>query len=154
MFRAVIASFAPPRLAKPLLLASLLGAGLGGGAALAKTLPVHGHFAAEAPATTTPTGAVAGSFDTATDTLTYSITYDGLSGPVVAAHFHGPAKLGAAAGVMKPIDGPYDSPIKGTVTLDSSQAKALEHGMVYVNLHTAADPNGEARAQLHVRHGK
>ena len=148
MFRARSASI-PQRL----LLAALLSTGLGG-VALASTLPVRGHFMSEGAATTKPTGSVAGSLDTATDMLTYTITYDGLSGPVAAAHFHGPAKRGVDAGVMKPIDGPYDSPIKGTVTLDATQVKALEHGLVYVNLHTAANPNGEARAQLHVRHGK
>ncbi len=134
----------------PLLLAALLSTGLAA-AATAKTLPVAGKFMAEGGTTTHPSGTVSGSFDTATDMLTYKASYTGLSGPVVAAHFHGPAARGVDAGVMKPIDKPYDSPISGSVTLDADQAKALTHGLVYVNLHTQAHPDGEARAQLHVR---
>ncbi len=137
-------------LSRHLAFATLAGIMTGGGA-LARTLPVSGNFIAEGRATTTPAGAVAGTLDTATDALTYKITYTGLSGPVVAAHFHGPAKRGIDAGVMKPIDGPYDSAIKGSVTLDKTQVKELEKGLVYVNLHTAANPGGEARAQLHVK---
>ena len=136
-----------------LLLATLFSAAIGG-TALAATLPVSGHFAAEGKAATKPTGFVSGRFDTDSDVLTYTITYSGLSGPLIAAHFHGPAKRGADAGVLQPIAGPYDSPIEGQVTLDADQAKSLEHGLIYLNLHTAANPNGEARAQLHVKHGK
>jgi len=144
---------ASPSLPARLALAVLLSVGAGG-AAFARTLPVSGTFMAEGKTTTTPAGTVSGSFDTATDELTYTVTYEGLSGPVVAAHFHGPAKRGVNAGVLKPIDGPYDSPIKGTTTLDKAQTKDLETGLIYVNLHTAANPAGEARAQLHVKHTK
>lgn len=73
---------------------------------------------------------------------------------MAAAHFHGPAKRGVDAGVLKPIDAPYDSPIKGQVTLDRAQVADLQKGLVYVNLHTAANPDGEARAQLHVKRAK
>ncbi len=146
-------SVAYPCLPKRLALAALLSVTLGG-AALANTVTVAGRFVGEGKAATKPTGSVAGSLDTSTDELTYTITYDGLSGPVAAAHFHGPAKRGADAGVLKPIDGPYDSPIKGHVTLDAGQVTELRKGLVYVNLHTAANPDGEARAQLHVKRTK
>ncbi len=140
-------------LPKRLLLASLLSVTVSN-AALARTVMIAGHFAGEGKATTKPTGSVSGSLDTSTDELTYTIAYDGLSGPVVAAHFHGPAKRGVNAGVLKPIDAPYDSPIKGHVTLEAAQVADLQKGLVYVNLHTAANPDGEARAQLHVQHRK
>jgi hypothetical protein len=142
-----------PSLPKHLALAAILSITIGG-AATARTVPVAGRFVGEGKAVTHPTGSVTGSLDTASDALSYTITYDGLSGPVAAAHFHGPAKRGVDAGVLKPIDGPYDSPIKGQVTLDRAQTSELEHGLVYVNLHTAANPDGEARAQLHVRRAK
>ncbi|MCQ8242335.1 CHRD domain-containing protein [Acetobacteraceae bacterium KSS12] len=117
-------------------------------AGTAKDFDVHGSFAGEHGATSHPTGEVTGHYDARTDALSYKITFDGLSGPVSAAHFHGPAGPGKDAGVLKPIDGPYDSPLSGKVTLSAAQAKALRRGEVYVNLHTAAHPNGEARAQL------
>ena len=146
-------SLTSPALPKRLALAALLGVTMSG-TALARTVMVSGRFAGEGKAATKPTGSVVGSLDTSTDELAYTITYDGLSGPVAAAHFHGPAKRGADAGVLKPIDAPYDSPIKGHVTLDQAQVADIEKGLVYVNLHTAANPDGEARAQLHVRHSK
>ena len=138
-------------LSRRLLLAAGFSVALGG-AAQARTLKVMGHFIPEAGVTAQPTGDVSGSFDTSTHKLDFTVTYGGLSGPVVAAHFHGPAKPGQNGGVMVPIDKPYDSPITGSVTFNAKQTRALEHGLVYVNLHTEAHPNGEARAQLHTRH--
>ncbi len=128
-------------------LATLLG-----GAASAKAVLVMGTFQPEAGVTTTPTGDVTGRFNTSTDKLTFTVTYKGLTGAVIAAHFHGPAKPDQNAGILKPIAPPYDSPIKRTVTLTPAEARDLEHGLVYVNLHTAAHPDGEARAQLHLNH--
>ena len=143
---------------KRLLLAALLGTTLVstalGGAALARTLSVMGTFEPETGVSTTPTGDVSGSFNTATHKLHYTATYSGMSGPLVAAHFHGPAKPGVNAGILKPIAKPYDSPIERTTTLTAAETRDLMHGLVYVNLHTAAHPDGEARAQLHVGHGK
>ena len=138
-------------LSRRLLLAASFTVALGG-AASARTLKVTGSFIPEAGVTTQPTGDVTGSFDTNTHKLDFTVTYGGLSGPVVAAHFHGPAKPGHNAGVMVPIEKPYDSPISGTVTFNAKQTHALEHGLVYVNLHTQAHPDGEARAQLHTHH--
>lgn len=107
-----------------------------------------GNFSAEHAATSHPTGMVDATLDARTHELTYSIQWFGLSGPVNAAHFHGPAAPDQDAGVVAPIDGPYTSPLKGKIKLDSKQVKELEAGKVYVNLHTAEHPNGEARAQL------
>ena len=107
-----------------------------------------GNFAGEHGATSRPSGMVDATLDARTHELTYSIEWSGLSGAVNASHFHGPAAPDQDAGVVAPIDGPYTSPLKGKIKLDSKQVKELEAGKVYVNLHTAAHPNGEARAQL------
>ena len=40
-----------------------------------------------------------------------------------------------------------DSPIAGSATLTPAQMAELLHGKWYVNLHTAASPNGEIRGQ-------
>jgi CHRD domain len=105
--------------------------------------------AAETPPNTTKgAGAVQAQYDPATKKLTWTITYSGLTGPAVAAHFHGPAPAGTAAGVMVPITGSLDSPIKGSATLTDDQAKALTGGMMYFNIHTAEHKPGEIRGQL------
>jgi hypothetical protein len=118
--------------------------------AQAKTLDLTGSFLTEGAATTTPSGQVTGTLDTVTNKVTYKITYSGLSGPVVAAHFHGPAIAGQEAGVLLPIPGPYASGMQGTLTANTTTEKAILAGKTYVNLHTAKYPMGEARAQMQV----
>lgn len=90
-------------------------------------------------------------FDDATKEMSWSIKYMGLTGDATAAHFHGPAKPGVAAGVLVPI-GPKGtmplSPIVGSATLTDDQATALNTGMMYFNVHTAANPGGEIRGQV------
>jgi hypothetical protein len=105
--------------------------------------------AAETPPNTTPgTGTVAAKFDTTSKLLSWTVEYSGLTGPAAAAHFHGPAPEGKAAGVLVPIKGSLDSPIKGSETLTDDQAKDLTDGMIYFNIHTAANKAGEIRGQL------
>jgi Cu/Zn superoxide dismutase len=100
------------------------------------------------PNTTAGSGHGTVTFDDATKQITYNITYSGLTGDATAAHFHGPAAPGTAAGVLVPIKGPLASPITGTATLTDDQVKALTTGMVYFNVHTKANPAGEIRGQL------
>ena len=94
------------------------------------------------------TGKLEGTYDTTGKKLSYTLTYSGLSGAPVAAHFHGPADPGANAGVAVPIAPPLTSPINGTATLTDAQAAELLAGKYYVNLHTAANPAGEIRGQV------
>jgi hypothetical protein len=97
-------------------------------------------------------------FDTATKALTYTLTFDGLSGPATAAHIHGPATRTQTAGVVAPLgDKNPTSPVSGTVTLTDDQTKSLQSAKLYVNVHTAADASGEIRGQIigtHARHTK
>ncbi len=119
--------------------------------ALAETL----HFKASltGPAETPPTdskgvGTVEATYDDATKTLGWTINYSGLTGPAIAAHFHGPAAAGTAAPIEVPLTGSLDSPIKGSATLTDAQAKDLTSGMMYFNIHTAAHKPGEIRGQM------
>jgi hypothetical protein len=100
------------------------------------------------PKTGSGTGQLLATLDTSTKSLTYTLTYSGLTGPATMAHFHGPAAVGANAGVAVPIAAPLDNPIHGSVTLTDAQIKDLESGKWYTNIHTAANPGGEIRGQV------
>ena len=103
----------------------------------------------EVPSNTSAgTGMLDASLDKQTNVLTWTVTYAGLTGPVKAGHFHGPAAAGANAGVALGFSGSVESPIKGTATLTAAQAADAMAGKWYVNLHTAANPGGEVRGQV------
>ena len=105
--------------------------------------------AAETPATTsTGTGKLTATLNTKTKRLSWVITYKGLTGKATAAHFHGPAKVGANAAPVVPITTKLTSPIKGYKTLTAGQISDLEAGLWYFNIHTAKYPNGEIRGQV------
>ena len=100
------------------------------------------------PTTSTGSGDVLATLNTATKQLTYTMTYMGLTGPATAAHFHGPAAPGANAGVVIPIGMPPADPTTSTVTLTDAQMKDLEAGKWYANVHTAQNKGGEIRGQM------
>jgi hypothetical protein len=100
------------------------------------------------PTASAGTGALTAKYDTATKTLSWTVTYSGLTGPATMAHFHGPAPVGKPAPIMVPIKDSLDSPITGSATLTDDQAKALLDGNIYFNIHTAANKPGEIRGQL------
>ena len=100
------------------------------------------------PVTTGGSGTVDTTFDKSTNVLTWTVTYSGLSGPVTAGHFHGPAAAGANAGVVVPFTGDMASPIRGKATLTATQAADFTAGRWYANLHTAKHPGGEIRGQV------
>ena len=94
-------------------------------------------------------GALNATLDTSTHQLQWTITYEGLSGPATAAHFHGPAPVGQNAKVQVPIPkSSLASPIKGKATLTEQQATDLTGGQWYFNIHTAQNPSGEIRGQI------
>ena len=94
------------------------------------------------------TGTAEVTYDTASKTLTWTINFDGLTGPAIMAHFHGPAAPGANAGVALMIGANPTSPAKGTATLTDAQAADLQAGRWYINIHTAANRGGEIRGQV------
>ena len=124
-------------------------------ASLSGAFAAEVHYAArldssaETPPNASPaSGVVDATYDNATKTLSWTATYSGLTGPATAAHFHGPAPTGKAAGVMVPVTGALDSPIKGSAKLTDEQVAALAEGQVYFNIHTEANKGGEIRGQM------
>jgi len=120
------------------------------GAAHAETL----HFMAtlkgadETPPTSSAgTGMVMATYDTGSKKFQYDVTYSGLTGPAMAAHFHSGA-VGAKGPPVVPVTGSVASPISGSATLTDAQAAGLEAGNWYFNIHTAANPGGEVRGQV------
>lgn len=97
------------------------------------------------------TGMLEASLDKPSSVLTWTITYSDLTGPATAAHFHGPAALGVNAPPVLPLSGVLNSPIKGTATLTPAQASDLTSGNWYLNVHTAANPEGEIRGQVTIK---
>ncbi|WP_263418385.1 CHRD domain-containing protein [Terriglobus albidus] len=95
------------------------------------------------------TGTLTATLDTDTGELKYRVSFKGLTGPVTAAHFHGPAGEGVNAKPQVPVNAnPIESPLEGTATLSQEQTKDLLDGKWYFNLHTAANPGGEIRGQV------
>jgi hypothetical protein len=106
--------------------------------------------ASEVPAKDSPgRGTLSGALDTDTNEFRYHVEFSGLTGPVTAAHFHGPAAEGVNAKPQIPIKtNPIDSPVEGKTTITPEQAKDLLDGKWYFNLHTSANPGGEIRGQV------
>lgn len=94
------------------------------------------------------TGTADVTYDSTSKKLSWTITYTGLTGPASAAHFHGPAAVSANAPPVVPISGNLASPIKGDATLTEAQVVDLQTGRWYLNVHTAANKDGELRGQI------
>jgi CHRD domain len=79
--------------------------------------------------------------------LTWKLTFSGLTGPASAAHIHMGA-MGKAGNVVIALCTPCKSGAHGKVTISAGVKRALAHHKLYVNVHTAKNPNGEIRGQL------
>ena len=99
------------------------------------------------PVETAATGSGNITWNSETKELSWTVDFSGLSGPATAAHFHGPADPGANAGPVITFED-LESPAEGKVTLTDEQAADLAAGKWYVNVHTAAHPDGEIRGQV------
>jgi CHRD domain-containing protein len=87
--------------------------------------------------------------DTTSGNLSWTINYSGLTAPLSAAHFHGPAAAGANAGVIVPIaNAGASAPLTGMATLSPTQVADVLAGRWYVNVHTSTNPGGEIRGQV------
>ncbi len=138
------------------------GLALAGAMGLAQAAPVSFEVpltgAQEVPPVQTPgSGSAALTYDAATRALTWKVTFSGLSSPATMAHFHGPAAVGKNAGVKLGISqkgaSEVASPISGEATLSPDDAKLLEAGEMYINVHSKNHSAGEIRGQVMVPKG-
>ena len=105
------------------------------------------NASSEVPAnSSTGTGTLTATYDTASKKLSWKGSYSGLTGPATAAHFHTgePGKNGGVALAITP----NASPFEGSATLTDAQAADLLAGKWYVNVHTEANKGGEIRGQV------
>jgi len=128
-----------------------------GSAALAATLLFKAQLTGggEAPRNDSGgSGELHATLDTDTNTLTWTVTYSGLTGAPIAAHFHGPISWsGLTSEDNAPIQvgapGSLASPFKGSTTINEIQAKDLKDGRWYFNVHTPKYPAGEIRGPVY-----
>ena len=114
-------------------------------AAPTTTTRFNGDGAQEVPPVTTDaTAACYVSLNDAQDAVTFTCEHD--VNEVVAAHVHAGA-AGQNGAVVFPF-ADATSPISETFAINSSQVAELLAGNYYVNIHSAANPGGEVRAQV------
>lgn len=97
-------------------------------------------------------GSVDAVFDPNTRLLRWKGRFNGLSGPAMGVYFHGPAAIGANAGVALAWPTPWTAASEGRSTLTPAQAADLIAGRWYVSVPTARFPQGEVRGQMTVLH--
>lgn len=98
----------------------------------------------------TGTGTTSATLDDSTNLFSWTVEWSGLSAPVSAAHFHGPATVSQSAGVAVGIDH-TSNPSVGSATITSAQAAELLAGLWYMNVHSEGQfSGGEIRGQLSI----
>jgi hypothetical protein len=90
--------------------------------------------------------------NTSNNTITScSMTFSNLTGPAVAAHIH-LAPPGTPGPIIVPLTlgagGTSPATCTADTVLTADQMTALLQGNLYFNVHTSANPAGEARGQI------
>ena len=98
------------------------------------------------PVDTVAFGNGTATLDTDSNLFSWNITFQDLSAPQTAAHFHAVAPQCEGAGIA--IGLPNGSPIIGSATVTATQAGQIISGLWYVNVHTSAHTGGEIRGQV------
>lgn len=80
-------------------------------------------------------------------TLTWRLTFSGLTGRAMAAHVH-LGERGRSGNVAIALCGPCRSGARGSATASAGTVAAILSGGAYVNVHTARNPAGEIRGQI------
>jgi hypothetical protein len=144
--------------------AAILATACGGSTTPATTFSATLNGANEVPPTTS-TGTGSASYTINGASVSYTITYSGLSGPPTASHIHIGAST-VAGGVVVPFTLPGGLTASGTFSGTFTQADIkpstnppvatladllgqIGAGNTYTNIHTTANGGGEIRGQNH-----
>jgi len=103
------------------------------------------------PNDATATGTAEVRVNEKTNTISWRVTFTGLSGPATGGHIHGPAGPDQNAGVQVPFGNLVAQPITGEARITPEQMNQLTSGLWYVNIHSQRFPGGEIRGQLRPR---
>lgn len=107
--------------------------------------------AQEVPPVAGGSGTFTGTYNSATKVISYSISFS-VTGTTTAGHFHGPAAVGANAGVqigytLIPL-GVSSGSFSESKTLTATQETQLLSGLWYANIHSTTFGGGAIRGQL------
>ena len=106
------------------------------------------------PKTGTGTGSIDYDYNKATRTLSFTVTFSGMSDTVIAAHIHGSAQKGYNASPVQDYTAAIPKRKEGTYSnsmyVDGVKITEQEllRGSYYFNIHTKTNPGGEIRAQI------
>lgn len=106
---------------------------------------------APTPVVTPATGFGVVDYDSDTNLLSWTITFQDLIGDLSNAHFHGPAAPGVAASprVSIPfVPGGMSGMLVGSLNISEPFEAELLAGLWYVNIHSTFRPGGEIRGQV------
>ena len=124
----------------------------------AKTTSAQSYEAYLTSAQEVPTNASTGTgkarivINAAGTSITYNITFTGLTSAQILGHIHSPAAIGANTGIQItfPVVGGTSGTISGTASVTATQVAHIRSGQAYVNIHTTNNSGGEIRGQLHL----
>jgi hypothetical protein len=100
------------------------------------------------PVTTSATGTATFTFNEDRTQLAYDVRVSGLSGSATGMHIHRGAR-GVAGDIVYTLTNPDANGVAtGSVAVNAPDVDPLLQGAFYLNVHTAANPNGEIRGQV------
>lgn len=117
----------------------------------AETFTAYITSAQEVPANASTATAYARVFlDEAAGTISFTVTFSGLSSNQTAAHIHAPGAIGAngAAVITLGTPGGTSNTISGSSPISPTLIAQMRSHLAYINIHSANFPNGEIRGQL------
>jgi hypothetical protein len=111
-----------------------------------QTMEVRLNGENEVPPVTTDASGSA-NVTVAVNVMTVDGAFEGFA--ATAAHVHGPADVNGTAGPIHTlaVDN-ANTEFGATFTLTAEQVQWFEDGLLYINLHSAANPDGEIRGQI------
>jgi hypothetical protein len=101
------------------------------------------------PVTTTAMGTGVFELDPVANTLSFEITYADLSAAETQAHFHGYAPPGQNANILFNL--PMGFHKVGTWNYPAADEASIINGLLYANVHSSTNTNGEIRGQVEVQ---